>query len=109
MTRVFYFTIVDIGRQDNGGGLVCRNHAKRVASVPGVELTICAAGPEKQSAGTQAFANEVGATLHFIPLRHSPPASVSRWPYFYEIQAAAHKGVDRSYFASFRRSGHGSW
>ncbi len=95
MTRVFYFTIVDIARQDNGGGLVCRNHAKRVASVPGVELTICAAGPETQLSGTQAFANEVGATLQFIPLRHSPPASVSRWPYFHEVQAVSHRGVDQ--------------
>jgi Glycosyl transferases group 1 len=94
MTRVFYFTIVDIGRQDNGGGLVCRNHVKRAASVPGVELTICAAGPENQLLRTQAFADEVGAPLQFIPLRHSPPASVSRWPYFYEVQAASHRGVD---------------
>jgi hypothetical protein len=93
MTRVFYFTIVDIGRQDNGGGLVCRNHAKRVASVPGVELTICAAGPETQLSSIQAFANEVGATLQFIPLRHGPPASVSRWPYFWETHAASHRGV----------------
>ena len=94
MTRVFYFTIVDLGRQDNGGGLVCRNHAKRVASVSGVELTICAAGPETQFAGIQAFANEVGATLQFIPFRHSPPASVSRWPYFHEVHAVSHRGVD---------------
>jgi hypothetical protein len=94
MMRVFYFTIVDIGRQDNGGGLVCRNHARRLASVPGVELTICAAGPQMQFAGIQTFANEVGATLQFIPLRHSPPASVSRWPFFYELQAASHRGVD---------------
>ncbi len=94
MTRVFYFTIVDIGRQDNGGGLVCRNHAKRLASVPGVELTICAAGTETQFAGIQAFANEVGATLKFIPFRPSPPASVSRWPYFHEVHAVSHSGVD---------------
>jgi polysaccharide biosynthesis protein PslH len=95
MTRVFYFTIVDIGRQDNGGGLVCRNHAKRLASVPGVKLTLCAAGPETQFAGIQAFANDVSATLQFIPLRQSPPASVSRWPFFHEVQAASHRGVDK--------------
>ena len=32
--RVLYFTIVDIGRVDNGGGLVCRNHAARIAETP---------------------------------------------------------------------------
>lgn len=94
MTRVFYFTIVDIGRRDNGGGLVCRNHAKRLAAIPGVELTICAAGPEKQLPGIATFANEIGASLHFIPFHHKPTTSVTRFPYFYEALAANNKAVD---------------
>src|SRR5262249_23014363 len=71
-----------------------RNHAKRLAAVPGVELTICAAGPDTQLSGIEAFANEIGASLHFIPFLHTPPAAVSRWPYFYEVNAANHRGVD---------------
>lgn len=94
VTRVFYFTIVDIGRRDNGGGLVCRNHAKRLAAIPGVELTICAAGPETQLSDTATFANEIGASLRFIPFHHKPAAAVTRWPYYYEVLAANHRGVD---------------
>jgi hypothetical protein len=94
VTRAFYFTIVDIGRQDNGGALVCRNHAKRLAAVPGVQLTVCAAGPESQLSGVEAFAQDIGASLHYIPFHPTAAAAVSRWPYFYEVYAANHRGVD---------------
>lgn len=95
MARVFYFTIVDIGRRDNGGGLVCRNHAKRLAAIPGVELTICAAGPETQLSGIATFATEIGATLHFIPFHHQPSNNITRFPYFfYEALAANNREVD---------------
>jgi hypothetical protein len=95
VTRVFYFTIVDIGRRDNGGGLVCRNHAKRLAAIPGVDLTICAAGPATQLSGIATFANEIGATLHFIPFHHEPAINVTRFPFFpYEALAANNRAVD---------------
>jgi hypothetical protein len=64
--RVLYFTIVDIGNIDNGGGLVCGNHARRIAETPNISLTICYAGPAEQRPASEAFARELGAEFRHI-------------------------------------------
>lgn len=63
--RVLYFTIVDIGRTDNGGGLVCRNHATRIAETPHVSLTICNVGPARSGAAAQSLPARLVRTFAF--------------------------------------------
>ncbi|MET0195184.1 MAG: glycosyltransferase [Hyphomicrobiaceae bacterium] len=95
MLRVLYFTIVDIGRVDNGGGLVCRNHATRIAETPNVELTICNVGPAAQRSGSEAFARQIGAGVRFIELDPNARQPEIDEAFMFEREAAAQTRVHR--------------
>src|SRR5262245_14393273 len=91
--RVLYFTIVDIGRTDNGGGLVCRNHATRIAETPNVSLTICNVGPASQRSGCEVFARQIGADFRFLTLDQGAHQRQMRWSFPFEAEAAAQSRV----------------
>lgn len=77
-----------------GGALVCRNHARRISQVAGVNLVLCTAGPQEQELGDAAFANSIGAHHRFIPFCAAEPKRPSRWPFFFEAIAASQAHVD---------------
>jgi hypothetical protein len=91
--RVLYFTIVDLGRLDNGGGLVCRNHAACIAETPGIFLTICNVGPPEQRAGSAAFARQIGADFRFLELDPSARLPAIRFPFRFEQEGGAQTRV----------------
>jgi hypothetical protein len=91
--RILYFTIVDIGRVDNGGGLVCRNHAARIAETSRVALTICNVGPPTQRAASEAFARQIGADFRFLELDPSAPQPEIGSAFIFEREAAAQTRV----------------
>jgi glycosyltransferase involved in cell wall biosynthesis len=63
--RVLYFTVVPLMDERNGGNLCCRNHIRRLAADPGIELFVAAAGHPEWEAGTRAFAASLGVWLQF--------------------------------------------
>ena len=67
--RALYFTRVDIGRIDNGGGLCCRTHVRRLFEELGEGLTVVCAAQRSSEAGVRAFAEGMGVALRFVPLR----------------------------------------
>ena len=93
--RVLYFTIVDIGRVDNGGGLVCRNHAARIAETPNVSLTICNVGPSAQRSGSEAFAGQISADFRFLELDPDARQPEIESAFLFEREAAAQTRVHR--------------
>jgi len=64
---IVYFTRVDLSRVDNGGGLVCRNHARRIAQTDGIDLTVCCIGPQDQVDRAADFVASIGARFEPIP------------------------------------------
>jgi len=93
--RVLYFTIVDIGRVDNGGGLVCRNHAERIAETPNVALTICNVGPPAQRTASEALARQIGADFRFLEIDEDAPLPPIRSAFMFEREGAAQTRVHR--------------
>ncbi|PYI99490.1 MAG: hypothetical protein DME98_00475 [Verrucomicrobia bacterium] len=69
--KVVYFSRVDLSRVDNGGGLICRNTARRIAQTDGVDLTICCTGPSGEVERISTFANSIGAK--FVPMVFKEP------------------------------------
>lgn len=93
--KVLYFTVIVLGRPDNGGSLVCRNHAQRIAETDGVELTICTFGvPPEHRVQERLFADSIGA--HYIPIDalDRPRRQQSRWPFLLEVQSQTQCHVD---------------
>lgn len=70
--RVLYFTSVPLVSADNGGSICCRNHVRRLAQDPDIDLFVLAAGPANLRAGTEAFGAMVGAPLRFEALSDAP-------------------------------------
>lgn len=73
--RLVYFTAVDLSRADNGGGICCRNHVRRLAADPSVDLTVVATGPSESEQGVRAFLAGERIEHHYLPWAK---ASVSR-------------------------------
>jgi glycosyltransferase involved in cell wall biosynthesis len=92
--RVLYFTMVDVGRTDGGGGLICRHHIRQIAQAEGVTLTVCATGLSTQYDAEAEYAASVGAAFFFIPFRASTALRHSRWPFLQEATAYAQSHVD---------------
>jgi glycosyltransferase involved in cell wall biosynthesis len=95
LVRVLYFTIVDIGRVDNGGGLVCGNHAARIAETPNISLTICVAGSAAQRPSSEVFARELGADLRLVEFGQDGQLPRIRGDFPLERWAAAQSCVHR--------------
>jgi hypothetical protein len=91
--RSVYFSRVDLSRVDNGGELICRNHALRVAETEGVELTISAAGPAKE-VQTADFATSIGAAFEPIPFNDNVGPAAVQSAMLFEPEARAQSHVD---------------
>lgn len=63
---VLYVTCVDLGPENNGGALCCRNHVRKLAADPSIRLQVAVIGTSGMEHGNRAFAEEVGADFHFI-------------------------------------------
>lgn len=94
--KVLYFTRVEIDEPRNGGGIVCRNHVRRMAQDPRLAVALCNTGHISQASPTRAFAETIGVPLHFIPFRDNPPQPRPRWPFFLELDALAQPQVDEA-------------
>jgi glycosyltransferase involved in cell wall biosynthesis len=69
--RVLYFTAVPLIDESNGGNICCRNHVRRLAEDPGIELYGIAAVERDHAAATSAFLSEHMVEHHVIPFRES--------------------------------------
>jgi glycosyltransferase involved in cell wall biosynthesis len=67
--RVLYFTVVPLIDESNGGNICCRNHVRRLAADPEIELYAVAATEREHTAATSAFLSEQTAEHHVIPFR----------------------------------------
>jgi hypothetical protein len=101
LIKVLYFTMVNLDRPNNGGVLVCRNHIRRLAQDPRLDVTLCNTGSIHQREETEAFAASLGVPLHFIPFQKNPPQPQPRWPFFLELYALAQPHVDGAVLNAF--------
>ncbi len=65
--RVLYFTVTPLGDDGNGGSICCRNHVRRLADDPEIELHAMVAGPHASRDSTIQFFEELGVPCHFQP------------------------------------------
>jgi len=66
--RAVYFTIVPLFDESNGGNICCRNHVRRIAADPSIELSVVAAGLAAWEAGTKRFLEECAVPGTFVTL-----------------------------------------
>jgi hypothetical protein len=92
--KVIYFTIVALDKADNGGALVCRHHAQRIAEADGVELVVCTAGQPARHERERLFAESIGAIYKPIDFLDRPRRPGSRWPFLYEVEAHTQHHID---------------
>jgi hypothetical protein len=108
--KVVYFSREDLSRVDYGGGLICRNTARRIAQTVGVDLTICCAGYSGQVERISTFANSIGAK--FVPIVFKQPKAPDIWNRFrhrlrwrlfgknammFELESKAYRHVDEEF------------
>jgi glycosyltransferase involved in cell wall biosynthesis len=67
--RVLYFTAVPLIDESNGGNICCRNHVRRLAEDPGIELYVIAAAERHQASATSAFLSGHAVEHHVLPFR----------------------------------------
>jgi hypothetical protein len=90
--RILYCTVVPL-LDDNGGGIVCREHVQRLANLEGCELHVCVLSSGASEAAIRQFVQALGAQFHSIqPRAHRPIAR--RWLFAREAQALAHRDMD---------------
>jgi hypothetical protein len=92
--KVIYFTIVPLDKADNGGGLVCRLHAQRIAETEDVELIVCTAGQPARHERERLFADSIGALYKPIDFSDGPRQRGPRWPFLYEVEARTQHHID---------------
>jgi hypothetical protein len=93
---VVYFSRVDLSRVDNGGGLICRNTARRIAQTDGVDLAICCTGPKDQVDRVSTFASSIGAK--FVPIAFKEPNVPDvKNAMMFEREAKAYRHVDEEF------------
>jgi FkbM family methyltransferase len=94
--KVVYFSRVDLSQVGNGGGLICRNTARRIAQTVGVDLTICCTGPSGEVERISTFANSIGAK--FVPIIFKEPkATHIKNPMMFEQESKAYRHVDEEF------------
>jgi hypothetical protein len=103
--KVLYFTIVALGRTDNGGGLICRHHAQRIAETEDVDLTVCTAGSPERREQERSFADAIGASYKPIDFLDAPRQQGSRWPFLFETDAQTQGHVDGEFGAILDNQG----
>lgn len=98
--KVTYFTVVPLHYPTSGGALCCRNHVRRLAQEPDVDLSVCVCGPPSDEPLNRSVVEPLGAELTFIPFRPSTdgssaaPRLARRWPFLYEAAALEHAHVE---------------
>jgi Glycosyl transferases group 1 len=100
-TRTLYFTAVPLFPTTNGGALSCRNHVRRLAEDPEIDLVVCSTGPNEESEPNRQAVEPLGAEFAFLPFRDAPDGRLplSRrigrcWPFLFEASAVAQPHVD---------------
>jgi hypothetical protein len=103
VTRAVYFTLVPLFATTNGGALCCRDHVRRLAEDPAVDLLVCVTGPGEQRELNRQAVEALGADFEFLPFQQPAPADerqplsrriAERWPLLYEGTALAQRQVD---------------
>jgi glycosyltransferase involved in cell wall biosynthesis len=74
--RVLYFTAVPLIDELNGGSICCRNHVRRLAEDPSIELFAVVASFRDQSVATSAFLSEHTVEHNVIPFRDARDVQV---------------------------------
>ena len=77
--RTVYFTVVPLFPSNNGGALCCRNHVRRLARDPNIELLVCMAGPPEHEEANRQAVESLGAEYVFLPFRTDRDPRPSRW------------------------------
>ena len=108
--KVLYFSPIDLGTEDNGGALVCREHVQRLAAAPeSIDLTVAALGQPISVSDAWRRANEfvtsLGARYHHlamwptIKLRPDPLSWCprTRWPFALELSAIHRPYIDAEF------------
>jgi len=92
--KVIYFTRADLGVTDSGGSLVSRNHLRRMATDPRLDVTFCCPGRIVSENLMEKFAASIGVPFHFIPFQEDPPPVQTQWPFTFELEALSQPHVD---------------
>jgi hypothetical protein len=70
--KVVYFGIGDIGSDDSGGSIFCRNQIKRMSADEGIELFVIIASKQEHETGSLSYLNSLGVRGRFIAWRGQP-------------------------------------
>jgi hypothetical protein len=83
-------------RVDYGGGLICRNTARRIAQTVGIDLTICCTGYSGQVERISTFANSIGAK--FVPIVFKEPQAPDiKNAMMFEVESKTYRHVDEEF------------
>jgi glycosyltransferase involved in cell wall biosynthesis len=100
-TRTLYFTAVPLFPTTNGGALGCRNHVRRLAEDPQIDLVVCVTGPDEEGHANRQAVVPFGAEFVFLPFQEAADRRLPfsrrigrRWPFLFEASAVAQPQVD---------------
>jgi glycosyltransferase involved in cell wall biosynthesis len=97
--RVLYFGISQLGTQANGGSIGARNHVRRLAEEPDIELTVATAAQRDTSSGAHAFLSELPVIPHVLEMVTEPATGTDRprrAPLLYEEFVPTNLHLDRA-------------
>lgn len=93
----------------NGGALCCRNHVRRLAEDPAIDLLVCVTGPEHEDDPNRQAVVSLGAEFVFLPYEHAADRRLSlsrriwrRLPFLFEASAVAQPHVDEVFMRLVR-------
>ena len=107
--RVTYFTVVPLYYPASGGALCCRNHVRRLAQEPEIDLSVCVCGPPGDEPLNRSVVEQLGAELTFVGFRATGERAngrrplARRWPFLYEAAALEHAHVEHDVMEALRR------
>jgi Glycosyl transferases group 1 len=92
---------------DQRGALCCRNHVRRLAQDPNVDLSVCSCGPSDHEQANRAAVESLGASYTFVPFRANSEVveagtrrlSARRWLFHHEATAITQSHVDGAFMA----------
>lgn len=100
-TRTLHFTVVPLFPTNSGGALCCRNHVRRLAQDPEIDLLVSSTGPEEHGHLNREAVASLDAEFVFLPFGAGtvaggplPRRVGRRWPFLYEATAVAQPQID---------------
>ena len=111
--RAAYITCVPLFPRTNGGALCCRNHVRRLAEDPAVELLACSFGPPEDEDANRSAVEALGTSLTYLPFGSDAPERLRarssgrlarRWPFHHETVALTQPEIDGEAAAWVARS-----